>query len=803
MGIVYKGEQTTPIRRTVALKVIKLGMDTAAVVARFEAERQALAVMNHPNVAKVFDAGATDTGRPYFVMEYVDGEPITRFCDRENYTTRQRLELFKQACDAVQHAHQKAIIHRDLKPSNILVAVQDGKPVVKVIDFGVAKAIEQKLTERTLFTEAGLFLGTPEYMSPEQAEAGALDIDTRTDIYSLGVVLYELLSGTLPFDPQALRSAGYAEIQRIIREVDAPRPSTRLSSLGEGGLEIAVKRQIQIDDLTKLLRSELEWIPLKALRKDRAERYETATQFAQDIDNYLNQRPLLAGPESAAYRLRKFARRNKLPLAAAVAMALVLLGGIAATTWQAVRATRAERRVRAEQQLTAAEKQRAETERDSAQATLDFLTNDVLAGATPERLPDPAVRDAIVKAMIEPAAIGVTAKFQHQPQVEARIHSVLATTYQALGRADIGLSHAEKSVEILRREMGDTHPNTLTAVHNAAGLLHQCGKSDEAERLLRDTLMKRKRILGDQHAETLQAMNTLGVVLKARGNIREAEDLYRAALISQRHLLGARHASTLLSMNNLATLLLETNRAAEAEMVLVEAESASVVVRGADHPETLRVRQNLAASLRMQGRFNEAEPVYRDVLAVRRRILGNDHPDTVRSINNLAALLRVQRRAAEAEPLLQESLQTRRKTLGDDHPETLSSLNNLGIVLLDQSRVAEAEPLFAELQARTRHAQIPPKVAAMYSARYGPVLIKLGKFAEAEPLLLDAYRGLVKTGQHTDPWLREVLVGLVKYYDHVGRAEESKKWQAELASWEASTRPSSAPASQPTTRLTR
>src|SRR3954451_1104933 len=298
MGVVYKAEQRSPIQRTVALKVIKLGMDTLEFIARFEQERQALAMMNHPNVARVYDAGATEAGRPYLVMEFVSGEPITVYCDRHHLDTRQRLELFTQACEAIQHAHQKAIIHRDLKPSNILVTSVANKPQVKVIDFGVAKAISQRLTERTMFTATGHLIGTPEFMSPEQAEVSSADIDTRSDIYSLGVVLYELLIGTLPVDPHTMRSAAYAEIQRIIREVDPPRPSTRLSSLGnEAASEIAKRRRTQVEALTRELRSELEWIPLKAMRKERTERYQTSVELAEDIRNYLSNLPLRAGPE--------------------------------------------------------------------------------------------------------------------------------------------------------------------------------------------------------------------------------------------------------------------------------------------------------------------------------------------------------------------------------------------------------------------------------------------------------------------------------------------------------------------------
>jgi signal transduction histidine kinase len=380
MGTVFMAEQSQPVQRKVALKVIKPGMDSRQVIARFEAERQALALMDHVNIARVFDGGATEAGRPYFVMELVHGVPITKYCDDNHLTPRERLELFVPVCQAIQHAHQKGIIHRDIKPSNVMITLCDGKPVPKVIDFGVAKAIAQKLTELTLFTQFGTMVGTLEYMSPEQAEMSALGVDTRSDIYSLGVLLYELLTGSTPLTRKRMKEAAYAEILRMIKEEEPPRPSTRLSDSGEALASISANRHTEPAKLTRLVRGELDWIVMKALEKDRNRRYESANGFAADVQRYLADEPVLACPPSGLYRLRKFAWRNKaalataaivsfvvllavvnLTLATAIVVAAALVLGIAISTSQAIRASKAEKL--AQTRLKAETKARTDAER--------------------------------------------------------------------------------------------------------------------------------------------------------------------------------------------------------------------------------------------------------------------------------------------------------------------------------------------------------------------------------------------------------------------------------------------------------
>jgi serine/threonine protein kinase len=362
MGIVYLAQQHQPVKRQVAVKIIKPGMDSKRVIARFEAERQALALLDHPNIAHVYDAGTTGNGRPYFVMEYVRGLFITEHCDHNKLTIEDRLNLFRQVCLAVHHAHQKGIIHRDIKPSNILVSLQDDQAVPKIIDFGVAKAISQPLTEKTLFTEQGQLFGTPEYMSPEQADMANEDIDTRSDIYSLGVLLYVLLTGALPFDSTTFREGGIEHIRQVIRETDPKTPSTRLSSLGKEAKKIAESRRIEVAALTRCLHKELEWIPLKAMRKDRAERYRSASELADDIENYLKGAPLIAGPPATVYQLKKLIQRYQALVVGVVIVLVVLILGIVASTFFAIKADYA---------------------RTEAQAVSDYLLNNVIASMDP------------------------------------------------------------------------------------------------------------------------------------------------------------------------------------------------------------------------------------------------------------------------------------------------------------------------------------------------------------------------------------------------------------------------------------
>ncbi|HEY2823926.1 MAG TPA: serine/threonine-protein kinase, partial [Gemmatimonadales bacterium] len=486
MGTVYMAEQRHPVQRKVALKLVKAGMDSKQVIARFEAERQALAMMDHVNIARVLDAGETPPTyaggmlRPYFVMELVHGVPITEYCDVHHLSPRERLELFVPVCQAIQHAHQKGIIHRDIKPSNVMVTLYDGRPVPKVIDFGVAKATEQKLTDRTLFTQFGFMVGTLEYMSPEQAETSALGVDTRSDIYSLGVLLYELLTGSTPLTRQRLKDAAHAEILRLIREEEAPRPSTRLSDSGEALASISAQRQMEPDKLTKLVRGELDWIVMKTLEKDRNRRYETAGAFAADVQRYLNDEAVQACPPSARYRLRKFVRANRGPVLASVLLIAFLVLGSIGTSLGLVSALRAERAAGAAAAAEAEQRLEAETQRDRARtaeqlateeaavatAVTNFIREDLLESASPEK--NALDKKVTVEEVLKHASDRIAGKFDGQPRVEAAIRLTIGETYFELGNFPAAQPHLERALELRRRILGAEHLDTLSAMNDLA-----------------------------------------------------------------------------------------------------------------------------------------------------------------------------------------------------------------------------------------------------------------------------------------------------------------------------------------------
>jgi len=502
-GAVYRAEQDAPVRRIVALKIIKLGMDTRQVIARFEAERQALALMEHPNIARVFDAGSTATGRPYFAMELVKGIPITEHCDQHRLSTRERLALAAEVCRAVHHAHQRGIIHRDIKPSNVLVTRRDGAAVPVVIDFGIAKATTTRLTDQSLFTNLLQFIGTPQYMSPEQATISGSDVDTRTDVYSLGVLLYELLTGTTPIDEQILQRADLSELQRIIREQEPPTPSRRVRMLDDLAVDVASVRHTVPPSLARQLRGDLDWIVMKAMEKDCDRRYDGAASLAEDLERFLSHQPVLAGPTGRSYRLRKFVRRNRVGVISGILIALVTLVGLTATTVGFVQARR---------------------EADSARAISEFL-DAMLISADPLQLrvqsvyapdmplPPPlasgAPRDVSVAEMVLGASERIDRSFRGKPQLAATAHETIGFTLRGLGRFEEAERQLRSALEIRRRVLGPSHPDTLRSMLAVGDLLVQTGRGVEGEKPVRMACEQMRRVLGDEHIKTLSGASIL------------------------------------------------------------------------------------------------------------------------------------------------------------------------------------------------------------------------------------------------------------------------------------------------------
>ena len=728
MGTVYMAEQTQPVRRKVALKIIKAGMDSKQVIARFEAERQALALMDHPNIAKVLDAGTTAAGRPYFVMELVKGIPITDYCDQAHLSPRERLELFVPVCQAIQHAHQKGVIHRDVKPSNVLVTLFDDKPVPKVIDFGVAKATAQPLTERTLFTGFGAVVGTLEYMSPEQAAMAGQDVDTRSDIYSLGVLLYELLTGTTPLERMKLRAAGYAEILRRIKEEEPPKPSTRLVESKESLASVAAQRKTEPGRLTRLVRGEIDWIVMRAIEKDRTRRYETASGFARDVQRYLDDETVEACPPSASYRLRKFARKNRALLVTALAFAGLLALGAAISTWQAVRATRAEARANRERASATANYELA---RGAVDSYLSAITEDAdLNRADFHQLRLKLLETALpfYQSLIQRAPGDFWQQSEH-----ARAYHRLGLVYFRTGATEAALSNYRQGQAILERLVatpnGSAHRDGLVVAQQSVGLaLKELGRLAEAETEYRQALARSEEYAaaappGDPHweAATARASWAFASVLDREGKTALAETAYRRAYETSCLLAAkvpydvtyqddiARHGE------ELASLLSKTDRMAEALVVMhgVVVSRETILSAAPDDPERQRSLARaytvLAQVLDGLNRYDEADQAHRKALGqfqdLARRFpsVPNHRAQAVALGMNRGRLLTLLLRYAEAGAAYRGAIELADRLARDfpQQPELtalcLGAHHGLATMLQAQGRHGEAEKEYREI----------------------------------------------------------------------------------------------------------
>jgi serine/threonine protein kinase/tetratricopeptide (TPR) repeat protein len=677
MGVVYEAEQEQ-LNRRVALKLIRLGMDTRQVVARFEAERQALAMMNHPNIAKVIDAGATEAGRPYFVMEYIDGEPITNYCDAHQLNTVERLALFLRVCAGVQHAHQKGVIHRDLKPSNVLVVEEDGNPVPKIIDFGVAKATAQELTAKTLFTQAGLLIGTPEYMSPEQAGLSELDVDTRTDVYSLGVLLFELLVGALPFDPGELRRAGYDEIRRCIREDSPVKPSTRLSTLHGGADGLAQKRRTDRLSLIRLLRGDLDWITMRALEKEPDRRYASPSEFAADLQRHIRDEPVFAGPPSAAYQVRKFARRHKIIVAAGAAVTLSLLLGITAATYGLLQAQKAE--------------SMAVAEARTAEEVSDFLAS-LFRGS------GPSARDAdsvTAREILDRGVERIRNDLAGEPVVQSRLMWEMGKVYKQLGL----LEEAERLYrEVLEMQRGLPSVGSTQlsgTVAGLAGVRHLAGKHEDAIELYDEAIRLAENAVEDYDANWVAAIyRSLGGVYDTLARNEEAlKALRRARAILEKagQTDSAEYGRVL---RNIGMAYWSAKDFEAARTAYNGALQTYDKVFETGHPEISYVVNSLAILNYNLLDFDAARPMFERELANLERTLGHEHRNTASVMNNLGLLLLEMQLLDEARPKIEESLRIREAVLGPEHEEVATSLCNLA-----RLQLAEKDPEAASRSVR-------------------------------------------------------------------------------------------------------
>lgn len=738
MGQVWLAEQSTPVKRQVALKIIKAGRYDDSAILRFDLERQTLAIMDHPAIAKVFDAGSTPESQPYFVMEYVPGLPITDYCDRKHLPARERLALFIKVCEGVQHAHQKAIIHRDLKPSNILVVEVDGKPLPRIIDFGIAKSISQQFEDETLVTRAGGMVGTPGYMSPEQADPSVLDVDTRTDVYSLGVVLYEFLTGVLPFDVKQWQTKPFHEVLRQLHEEDPTSPSTRISDTTS--VVIAEKRSTDTRQLASLLRGDLDWITLKALEKDRTRRYGTPSELAADIERYLNNEPVMARPASGSYRLQKYVRRHRVGVAVAAGLVLLLAGFAVMQAVQLRRITR---------------------ERDRANRITDFMT-----GMFKVADPNEARGNSITaREILDKSSREIETGLAKDPQLQAQLMGTMGQVYVSMGLFPQGQAMLERAVQTGRRIGGPDDPDALRAMSYLSFLLLRQGRYTEAEKLFKDAIPGQQRVfgpndtitlntrrylasvfefegkyseadsiitkvladdrraLGPENAETLRAMNVMANILDDEKRVPEAEKLYRQTLEIQKRTLGPDAPETLTSASNLGGALQELGRLGEAEKLQRETLDARTHVLGPDHPDTLAVKANLANTLDSASRFAEAEAIDHEVLDTEARVLGSDNPDTLVTAGNLGSTLQRDGKLAEAEKLQRSTLDSKRRVLGPDHPETIKTRTSLAATLFIEGNDTEARAIYSDrIEAIRKQPGQPGLSGAYYDFACGAAL---------------------------------------------------------------------------------
>ncbi len=758
MGTVYEAMQEQP-RRRVAVKMMKRGITSKSALRRFEFESQLLGRLQHPGIAQVYEAGTHDDGSggvPYFAMEYISSaRSLIEYAADKKLGTRERLALFTKVCDAVQHGHLKGIVHRDLKPDNILVD-SSGQP--KIIDFGVARSTDSDMAVTTLQTDVGQLVGTLQYMSPEQCEADPSDLDARSDVYALGVVLYELLTGKPPYD---VRQAAIHEAVRMVREEEPTKLST----------------------IDRHLRGDIETIALKALEKERDRRYQSATALQEDIAHYLADEPIAARPPGAIDYLRRFARKHTAAAVAIVAVFGVLIVAVVAISIFAVEAQHQRTLAQDEQQRATEQAERAVLERDRAEAVKDFVTT-MLSSV------DPKVAGAMDKELmmlvLSQAAESAGEQFEEQPLVEAEIRSVIGSTYKSLGKDNDAEPHLVESLAIRRRVLGDEHPNTLNSISHMGRVLHSQGKYEEAMPYHLEALEGLRRVLGDEHPDTLDSIGSMGNLLVRQGKYDEAMRYYVESLETMRRVLGDEHPDTLDSIGSMGLLLARQGKYDEAMPYAVEALETMRRVLGDEHPSTLNSINTMGLLLTRQGKYDEAMPYYVEALKTRRRVLGDEHPDTLISINNMGNnLLLGQGKYDEAMPYYVEALETMRRVLGDEHPSTMMSINNMGSLLIRKGKYDEGMPYYVEAMEGLRRVlgdEHPHTLTSI--GNVGNLLLKQGKYDEAMPYLVEALEGRRRVlGDENRNTLMSINA-LFELYDAWDKPEEAQKYRDMLPAQE-------------------
>jgi tetratricopeptide (TPR) repeat protein/tRNA A-37 threonylcarbamoyl transferase component Bud32 len=795
MGSVWMAEQTEPVKRRVAVKLLRTERgNSRTILSRFEAERQAIALMDHPHIAKLLDAGTTDAGAPFFVMELVKGVPLNEFCDAHKLSIHERLNLFMQVCSAVQHAHQKGIIHRDLKPTNILVESHDGKPVPKVIDFGLAKATTGlQLSEHTLFTAFGTVMGTPQYMAPEQATFNAVDVDTRADVYALGVILYELLTATTPLTRETIKKAQLDEMLKLIREQEAPTPSSRLSS-PESQPSIAANRQIEPAKLGRLVKGELDWIVLKALAKERDRRYETASGFARDIERFLAKEPVAAGPPTAAYRIRKFVQRNRRQVIAASLVLTALVVGVVGTSAGMLEARRQARIARSEaaakekalreeasqRRLAEANEKKAETAKKEAQAkeveasaVVKFFEDKVFAAGRPKGQKGGLGHDVSLKDAVLASLPDLEPNFKDQPLVEVRLRMTLGSTFFHLGEHAQAAEQFERARAVYTRHLGPDHPRTLLSASLLATNYAHLNRHAEAINLFEETLAIQKRVHPPDHPSTLQTMHNLAISYARQGRHAEALKMQEETVAARKRVLPADHPDTLLSMESLAVSYHALNHHAEAINLLEETLAAMKRVLPSDHPSTLSGMHNLACSYAALDRHEEALKLHVETLAAKKRVLPPDHPATLTSMGSLATTYNRLGRHGEALKLREEVLAAQKRVLPADHPDTLRTMVNLASHYAETERYAEALPLADELLAKADRPGVDPQWISIAIQVRANCCHKLGDLAgfRAAAEMLEKRNPTDAIGRYNAACARAVMAGLQAKAKDKGAAE--------------------------------